>query len=253
MENSGIIIDNSVEPRRVPAGHGWTWIVDAFKMFFKHWWQWLLLCAVMLAILCGLLLVPVLGMITPLVAPLLIAGIAWAAHESARENRAPALPDLFIALREKTRPLIGVGLLYMLGSLVVMGVIALLGHFLVSPEEIQAIHAAQTGKGPVPELDGGGIVFLLLFMLGMLFINSIYFFAPQLVVLRNLKALEAMRISYLAFWRNWLPLLVAGIILLLMAIVASLPMMLGLIVLLPITILFNYTCYADVFGDHPQH
>ncbi|GGP23960.1 BPSS1780 family membrane protein [Silvimonas iriomotensis] len=253
MDNNGIIIDNSVEPRRVPAAHGWTWIADAFRMFFKHWWQWLLLCAVMLVILFGMLMIPVVGMLTPIIAPMLIAGIAWAAHESRSQDRAPALPDLFIALKAKTRTLISVGLLYMLGSFVVMAVLALLGKLMVSPEEIQAIHAAQTGGGPVPQLDSSGVVFVLLFVVGMLFMNSIYFFAPQLVILRNLKAVEAMRISYLAFWRNWLPMLVSGLILVLMAIVASLPMMLGLILLLPVTILFNYTCYADVFGDHPQH
>ncbi|MDR3429801.1 MULTISPECIES: BPSS1780 family membrane protein [Silvimonas] len=255
MDYTGIIIDNSVEPKRVPASHGWLWITDAFRLFFRHWWQWLLLTAITLTILMGVMLIPVLGMITPVIAPVLLAGIAWAANESRVNNRAPAVPDLFNGLKTHARSLLGVGLIYAIGTMIIVMILGGLSALLISPDQIAAIRSAETTH-EIPDLGAGSLVFILLFFFGMLVMNSIYFFAPQLVVLRNMRAVEAMRTSYLAFWRNWLPLTVAGLILMVLAVIASLPMMLGLIILLPVSLLFNYCCYADVFSefsDIPPH
>jgi uncharacterized membrane protein len=56
-----------------------------------------------------------------------------------------------------------------------------------------------------------------------------------------------MKASLRAFLRNMIPLTVYGLLLLPFAILASLPMMLGWLVLLPVIITSLYAIYRDLF------
>jgi uncharacterized membrane protein len=59
--------------------------------------------------------------------------------------------------------------------------------------------------------------------------------------------LPAMKVSLRAFLRNMIPLTAYGLLLLPFAILASLPMMLGWLVLLPVIITSLYAIYRDLF------
>ncbi len=58
---------------------------------------------------------------------------------------------------------------------------------------------------------------------------------------------EALRASLLASLRNWLPMLVYGLLMLVFAIVAMLPMMLGYLLLVPLVMTSVYVSYRDIF------
>ena len=72
-------------------------------------------------------------------------------------------------------------------------------------------------------------------------------FAPALIVFRNTPPIEAMKQSFTACWRNTLPLLVYGVATLVLSFIASIPLMLGLIVLLPVLVCSIYASYKDIF------
>jgi uncharacterized membrane protein len=74
-------------------------------------------------------------------------------------------------------------------------------------------------------------------------------FAPALVVLRGIEPLDAMRLSFNGCLRNFVPFLVYGLVGLLLAIVATIPLMLGWLVLGPVTIASLYTSYCDIYED----
>jgi uncharacterized membrane protein len=74
-------------------------------------------------------------------------------------------------------------------------------------------------------------------------------FAPALVVLRNVAPVEAMKASFAACLKNTVPLLVYSVLYLVAAIVASIPFGLGWIVLMPVLMLTLYVSYKDIFGD----
>jgi len=74
-------------------------------------------------------------------------------------------------------------------------------------------------------------------------------FAPALVVFRNVPPLDALRLSATAVLKNTLPFLVYGAIYLVASIVASIPFGLGWIVLLPVSLITAYVSYREVFGD----
>jgi uncharacterized membrane protein len=73
------------------------------------------------------------------------------------------------------------------------------------------------------------------------------FFAPALIVLHNFKLGEALKASFHACWRNMLPFLVWGVVALVLAIVASVPLFLGWLLLGPVMLVSMYVAYRDIF------
>ena len=85
-----------------------------------------------------------------------------------------------------------------------------------------------------------GIVLFSLLMMAMQF-------APMLVFFRSVPPLHAMKLSLRAFLHNVGPMLVYGLTLMLLAVLASLPMFLGWVVLLPLIFTSLYASYSDIF------
>jgi uncharacterized membrane protein len=75
-----------------------------------------------------------------------------------------------------------------------------------------------------------------------------YWYAPVLIGLHNLKAVEAMKLSFVACLKNMLPFLLYGLIFTVILVVAIIPFGLGLIVAIPLMMTSLYTSYIDVFN-----
>jgi len=87
------------------------------------------------------------------------------------------------------------------------------------------------------------VVSLFAVLLAMLF-----WFAPTLVVLHpEVGVMEALGLSFRACLRNVLPFLLYGVVLFVLAIVATIPLMLGWLVLWPVLIGSIYASYKDIF------
>jgi len=76
-------------------------------------------------------------------------------------------------------------------------------------------------------------------------------FAPLLIVFRDMPPMAAMQTSLSACWRNTLPFLVYGVFSFLLIVLASIPLMLGLILLLPVLVCSIYASYKDIFPREP--
>ena len=72
-------------------------------------------------------------------------------------------------------------------------------------------------------------------------------FAPALVVLNDFGVGDALKASFVASLRNFVPFLVYGAVFLGLAIVASIPLMLGWLALGPTVVASVYTAYRDIF------
>jgi uncharacterized membrane protein len=91
-----------------------------------------------------------------------------------------------------------------------------------------------------------GCLFFLLLLLPL--VMAIWF-APALIMLAGLSPVEAMKASFAGCLRNVVPFLVYGLIGVLLAIVASIPLGLGWFVLVPVAIASIYASYCDIFED----
>ena len=94
-----------------------------------------------------------------------------------------------------------------------------------------------------------GSIFALLVALVLSGVLAIaIWFAPALIVLDNVAPVDAMKSSLTACLKNAVTFVVYGVLYMVAAFVASLPLMLGWILLGPIVMLTIYVSYRDIFG-----
>jgi uncharacterized membrane protein len=248
------------EPQPVPPREGWAVAAGRGVEWWRGGWQifrnapgmWLVIMILFLAIMFALSLIPFLGQIvSSLLYPVLGAGVLVGAREVDR-GRPLTIGHLFACFNDKAMPLIIVALLYFGAWFVIwLGAAALLVGLagfgtvasLVSGDPLQAPDALlgmMTGSALV--------VVLVAVLLGMPLIMA-YWFAPALVLFRGDEPLAAMKASFAACMRNVPPFLVFSLLGLLLAVLASIPLGLGWIVLLPVYVLSIYASYKDIYGE----
>jgi hypothetical protein len=145
---------------------------------------------------------------------------------------------LFQAFRDanKTGPMLILGLVSMIASLL-MGVV---GKGLVG--------GIFTGGGLMSmQLASSTLIGLLLLLLVVAVLVSLLFYAIPLVMLRDTGPIDAIKTSVMGSYQNWLPLLVFGLVYLVLAILASIPLWLGFLILGPVTTGAWYQSYKDIF------
>ena len=72
-------------------------------------------------------------------------------------------------------------------------------------------------------------------------------FAPPLAVFNELGAFDALKASFVGCLKNTVPFLIYGLILLGFAVLASIPLCLGWLVLGPVIGASIYTSYRDIY------
>ena len=237
-----------MEIRTVAAGRGWQWMVEGFRIFRKQPLTWITLVMVVVVIWIVSLIMPLIGPLAiNLVSPVFFAGLMLACRTT-DEDAEPEFSQLFAAFKTHASPLITVGGIYLVGNIVAVGIVfavaggnalpALMGK---TGTDIETLRVAL--RGLLLGMVVGMAVFIPILMA--------VWFAPLLIVFHNTPPVEAMKMSYTACWRNTMPLLVYGVATLVLGLIASIPLMLGLIVLLPVLVCSIYASYKDIFPAAP--
>jgi len=226
------------------AVRGWRWIAGGFALFLKSPVMWIAITVVMALMWIGSFLIPVLGpLLFNLLSPVLFAGLMLGCK--ALERGEPLeLGHLFAGFRSQASALVTIGGIYLIGSIVVLGVVWATAGGPMLQTTLQKgaadIHAVSgAARGMIPSLLAGMVLHLPLLML--------IWFAPILVVIQGRGPVDAMKRSLAACLFNWLPFLVYGAILIVLLFLASIPLLLGLVVLLPVLFCSIYASYKDIF------
>lgn len=231
----------ALESRQVPAGQAWAWIVSGFELFKANPAMWIVILLIYLAIIIPISLVPVLGSIaSTLLAPVFAAGMMWGCKALANKQDL-LINHLFEGFKKNTAQLIAVGGIYML-SLLVIAVMVVMS---LNKEVVELL---MKGQELSPEQASAMMLPILFAMLLIVPILMAYWYAPVLIGLHNLKAVEAMKLSFVACLKNMLPFLLYGLIFTVILVVAIIPFGLGLIVAIPVMMTSLYTSYIDVFN-----
>jgi uncharacterized membrane protein len=236
-----------MEARGVSAGNGWSWIVGGFALFRQSPVIWIVLFFVYLLIGMALSMIPLIGSIAfNLVAPVFMAGfmLGCRAIEMGEELE---INHLFAGFRQNTAQLITVGGIYLVGIIVVAGVVMLAGggDVMLAMSRHSVMGAGQaTAQAP----NTGFLLALLLGLAALLPLIMAYWFAPTLVVFHDMPALQAMRLSLRACLSNILPFLVYTVISAVLLLLAMIPLGLGLLVMIPTITASLYVSYRDVFN-----
>jgi hypothetical protein len=217
--------------------------------------MWIAL-TVMLALMWVVsLLIPVLGpLLFNLMSPLLFAGLMIGCR--ALENGQPLeFAHLFAGFKQQAAPLVTVGGVYLVGTVIVVGIVLVIAGGSMPPSvlpkpgtDIETLRAAASSMALAFAV--GAAVYLPLLML--------IWFAPLLVVFNGLAPVAAMKLSFAACVTNMLPFLVYSAAILLLWLVLSLPAVLGaiggllvialLVASIPVLICSIYASYKDIFA-----
>lgn len=241
-----------MEARKVDAGQGWQWIVEGFGLFRKNPPIWIALFVAYFLIVIVVSIIPVVGpLVMTLLAPVFTAGFMLACR-AVEQGDELELGYLFAGFKHNTGQLITVGGLYLVGSIIILGLMmmggggAILGAAALN--QMQGLEPNQVMVGAM----GGMLIALLVAMALLVPLLMAYWFAPVLVVFRNLSAVEAMKLSFFGCLRNLLPFLVYGVIAFVLMMVAMIPFGLGMLVLVPVLNASIYAGYKDIFPAEPE-
>jgi uncharacterized membrane protein len=152
--------------------------------------------------------------------------------------------DLFLGFKDKLNPLLVLGAFALVASIVTFMVMGVLGFGAVFGMTAGGI--AGSGSGILASAGMLMVALLVGLVLGFLFAMA-FWFAPALVVLRNVEPLAAIKASWSASWANVGPFLIYGLLWIVAAVVATIPFGLGWLLLIPLTVLGMYTAYQDIF------
>lgn len=227
--------------RGVAAGQGWEWIASAFSLFKRQPGIWILLLVIY--VVCNVLiaLVPLIGSIANvLLYPVFAAGMMLGCQ--AIENGHPLeISHLFAGFKRNTSNLVVLGLFALIAwaaVLIPMALIVGTGSFL------SMMH------GDVTAIVGLGFTMALALLVGLGLSIPAYmalWFAPPLIVFHELTPVDAIKASLSACFKNIMPFLVYGVIALALAVIAAIPLGLGMLVLVPVIVVSIYTAYRDIF------
>jgi uncharacterized membrane protein len=230
--------------RSLPAGRGAAWIGDAWRMLKEQPGMWAAALILLFVVYIVASMIPVVSFFVQLLTPFAYAGIALAADEQRRTGTF----DLKTLVRGFEKPH-AVPLLVVGGTLFVAGLVFLI------------VLAIFLGADIVATMKGGGIAdpsmvvtakFWLAFLIGLALILPVGFatyLAPQLIVLHDQPAIDAMKMSLAGTVKNILPGLVFGLCAMGLLIVSMIPLLLGLLITIPIMAITNYTVYRDIFVE----
>ncbi len=88
---------------------------------------------------------------------------------------------------------------------------------------------------------------LLVYVLIVMAAMTAGWYAPALVVLHDVAPVAAMKASFIGATRNWASCLFYGVVLALLMLVATIPLFLGWLVMMPLMFLSMYSSYRDIF------
>lgn len=233
-------------PRKVAASQGFQWVAEGFRLYRKTPLLLSAAFAVLFGTVMALGLIPVVGAsLSELASPLMVAGF-MAAYRVLDDGGELELPNFLAGVRGPAIPLMAVGAVQLLGTLLIGKIMLGMGF-----DQQAVMTAAQSQKDPVemqailnqamPAIFTGMLLFTPLIMAT--------WFAPALILFGGARPATAMGVSLRAVAKNWAPMLVNGLALGAVLLLAALvPMMLGLLVAMPILFGSLYASYQAIFA-----
>ena len=226
--------------RAVPSGHAWEWIAMGWGTFRRQAGMWVLLTIVLGMIVIALSVIPLLGSLAvTLLMPVFVGGLMIGCRRIDKGEDIE-LADLFAGFQRAGGPLVLVGLIG-LGLTIAVMIPMMLAIGLSAFSGADFPNAAAVGTG--------ALIGVLISLALIIPVNMALWFAPALVTLQDASPTRAIGQSFRGCIRNLVPFLVYGVILFVLAILATIPLMLGWLVLAPVVIASVYAAFRDIFFE----
>jgi uncharacterized membrane protein len=239
------VIAGSGARRTVDSGRGVAWWSESWALFMKNPGMWLVFGLIVLVGFIVLNFVPLIGGLAAAVLIQVVVGGWMLAARKLDSGASIDVNDLVDVVKgDRLTPLLVLGILAAVGSLVIGVVVAVMGGGAVFGM-IAGAGVRSTG-GMMAGAALGMLALLVGLALGFV-LGMALWFAAALVVFRGDAPVDALKASWAASLANVIPFLVYGLIWIVAAVIASIPFMLGWLLLAPLTMLGIYCSYKDIF------
>jgi hypothetical protein len=252
---------NVVRPgRRVPVARGVAWIGEGWRLFMRAPLMWLLGVLLLFLFTIIISIVPFIGSaVVQVLTPVYTAGFSVACR-SLEDGGEFEMDHLLAGFRTRFGPLAILGLLFLAGMVVILLVFAITAGFSVIGAFMSGAAAPEEWTTVVASSAVSIVVGLLVALALWVPLLAAYWFAPTVVVLDGVPPVQAMKASFAACLRNFVPFLAYGAVMLLVMLVALVPSLLipfvgwlvsvaAFVVLYILNVTTTYTAYKDIFAE----
>lgn len=242
MEEAAIVTAGGARPRKVDAGRGVAWWSESWALFLRNPVMWIIFGVILIVGSIVLGWIPVVGGIVLALLVQVIVGGWLLAVRKLESGGTLEVGDLFLGFRDGLNPLVVLGVLTLVASVVIVLVMGVMG--------AGAAFGMAGSSGGMESLMRGAAVGMMAAIAGLalaFLAGMAFWFAPALIVFAGLPPVEALKVGWSAAWSNVPAMVVYGLIWIVAGIVASIPFGLGWFVLLPLTVLGLYCSYRDIF------
>lgn len=238
---------NQEVPRKVAASQGFQWVTAGFRLYRKTPLLLSAAFAMLFGVVMALGLIPVVGgSLSELASPLMVAGFL-AAYRALDDGNELELPQFLAGVRGPAIPLMAVGAVQLLGTLLIGKIMLGMGF---DPQAVMA--AAQSGKASPAEMQAMMNQAMPAVLTGLLLFTPLImatWFAPALILFGGARPATALVVSLKAVAKNWAAMTVNGLTLgLLLFFAALVPMLLGLLLAMPVLFGSLYASYQAIFA-----
>ncbi len=238
------------QSRRTPFGHGATWLADAWRMFTLNWGLWLAGVLVVMLIAMAIGFIPLIGTLAgPLMNPVLYAGIFIVARKM-DAGQSVDFGDFFYGFQNRTGTLIGFGAINLLLAIVFMVVIGVLAWAILGSDFSAMMSAVDADSVPQANPQFAlnlALVGLIALAVMVPWMALIWFAVPLLVLDDSMTIGRAMSLSFSGCLKNILPMFLYGLLATVLVVAALIPLMLGLLVVMPLMFISLYTSLKDIY------
>jgi len=247
-------IDATPKIVQVSAMTGFKWLGQSFNLFSKNPSIWVVMLIIYLAISLILTRVPLLALLPALLAPLFNAGFVKGA-QSVDNGMSLEIDHLFSGFKLQFKGLFRLGMIYFLFNMLIIIIASVALESFADETVLMAMNQATTTIELEQILLQHPQLLVALFkalMIGMILSIPLImasWFAPILVMFHQMTPVKAMLLSIKACNRNMLPFLFFGLLTLPLMLLALVPFGLGLLIMVPVIFISQYSSYKSVFSQ----
>ena len=243
---------NKMEIQKVPASHGWLWILHGYRLIMRSPLHALPLSMVLAFSISLAMVIPVGGIFLAIfLVPLFMAGYMRVCRSLEYNEKVEPL-FMIAGFKERTSQLMSLGGMLLLGMIIISVITAAMGGTVLN-SILQNYHTHQDPTLLINTLlaPESGLRMTLLTGFALFFgLTMAMQFAPMLVFFNQMAPRNALLASLMGSVRNIVPFAVYSMIIQLIAFVVSMiPYGLGWIMLLPLMLTSMYVAYRDIFNE----
>lgn len=224
-----------------PVEHGWRWLAAGWDSFRRSVGLWVGMMVAFILINLVAQFIPFVGTLAMSLFFPVFAGGFMLGCRAQEEGAGLEFGHLFAGFREHTGKLVVVGAVSLVGTLVAtLLMLAVLGSVVFT--------AMSSGAETVPAVPvASGLLAVALALAVMVPVYMAIWFAPALIVLQGAPAVSALKASFAACLKNLAAFMLYGVVLMVLAFFATLPFLLGWLVLGPVVVGSVYAAYRDIY------